>query len=360
MNTFFRKSLLLVVISLIPISSYAIDLGTYNDVKFDLGLQINRALMYVDDGSDKELFNVDNDNSSTRFNLNAETAIDNEFTIGAFFEAEFQSNASNDVDFESKSSDAVLNERYMEVYVKSKRFGQLSLGQGSGAADGNMERDLSGTNVINWANPALLGGAIRFGQTGPKISQTMTNLDFESRYDRVRYDTPKFGPVRLAISYGTKDDSDVTEAGVRLEKKFDGGTRLRGALGYSIEDTEEGNDTGKEKTVGGSFAILLSNGINGTVAVGKSSDDDSSNPDSKFSSLKVGYLKGRHAVSVMYAMTKDRSKKGDESSSIGLGYVFSAKEWLDFYAGYKVHSLDRKGSNYDDIKILTTGLRARF
>lgn len=346
------------LLSLVPLTSQAMDLGTYKGVDLDLTLQVNRALMYANDGSDSETFFVDGDNSSTRLSFQAEGELSDGVRVGGKFEVEYQSNPSNQVDFETKSIDAEIGERIMEAWVKSDHWGKVSLGQGAGAADGNMERDLSGTNIINWANPSLLGGAVRFGGTGPKISSTMSNLDFEGRYDRIRYDSPKFGPIVLSVSQGTKSTSDVSEAGARLEKKLSNGVRLRGALGYSVEDTIAA--AGNEKTIGGSFAVRLASGWNAGIAMGKSSDDNDSNPDSSFKSIKLGYMTGDHAVSLMYALADDRSRDGDASKMLGIGYVYSPKKWMDVYAGYKVHSLDRAGANYDDIKIATSGIRLKF
>ena len=198
------------LLSLFPLASQAVEVGTYQGVKLDLGLQINRALMYADDGITNETFFVDNDNSSTRFSLKAQSNLDDKISVGALFEAEYQSNPSNLVDMETKTTASpTLDERKMEAWISSKEYGRLTIGQGSGAADGNMERQLSGTAIINWPNPTLVGGALKFGGTGPTIKSTMSNLDFEGRYDRLRYDTPKFGPISLAVSQGTNKGNDA-------------------------------------------------------------------------------------------------------------------------------------------------------
>jgi len=345
------------LLSLFPLASQAVEVGTYQGVKLDLGLQINRALMYADDGITNETFFVDNDNSSTRFSLKAQSNLDDKISVGALFEAEYQSNPSNLVDMETKTTASpTLDERKMEAWISSKEYGRLTIGQGSGAADGNMERELSGTNIINWPNPTLVGGALKFGGTGPTIKSTMSNLDFEGRYDRLRYDTPKFGPISLAVSQGTNKGNDVSEIGARLKTKLDSGIQLDGALGYSY-NSGSAYDT---KTFGGSFAIAMTNGLNAAVAAGKSSDDNAANPDSKFQSVSVGYKSGKHAVNVLYAVAKDRAMKDDKSTSVGVGYVYHPEKWMDLYAGYKVHSLDRSGTNYDDISTLTTGIRLKF
>ncbi len=77
---------------------------------------------------------------------------------------------------------------------------------GDGAANGNIERDLSGTNVVSFANPALIGGALSFIDRGAgdevALKSAMSDQDFESRYDRLRYDAPSLGPVNLSVTKG--------------------------------------------------------------------------------------------------------------------------------------------------------------
>ena len=343
-----------------PLTSYAVDLGSFNGVDFNLTLQINRALMMADDGNDTETFFVDNINSDTRFNLSAGTQLENGTKVGGQFEAEYPSNSSYAVSFDEKSTTPTLSERLMEVWLADDQWGKVTIGQGDGAANGMMEIDLSGTGVINWADPSLLGGGIQFNRTGPTIGATMNNLDFESRYDRLRYDTPMLGAFGLAVSEGVKSNSDITELGLTFNQTLDNGLAIKGGFGYSIEKTEDGNVIGDEKTVGGSLAVALPNGLNAAIAIGKSSDDDPDNPNSKFKSVTLGYKAEKHAVSLLYAMADDRAQLNDEATAISLGYVFAARNGVDLYASYKIHSLDRDDTDFEDISILTTGIRLKI
>ena len=57
--------------------------------------QVNRAVMYADDGVDSDTFFVDNDNSSTRLIIDGKHKFNDDVTIGAQFEVEHQSNSSD-------------------------------------------------------------------------------------------------------------------------------------------------------------------------------------------------------------------------------------------------------------------------
>lgn len=109
------------------------------------------------------------------------------------------------------------------------------------AADGATESDLSGTKVASFPDLALVGDAQKFidkNDSGwnPTLFQSVRNQDFEARYDRVRYDAPAFGPVKLAVSQGYKGDQDITEVAATYNTAIDGLGRLSAAVGYSTRD----------------------------------------------------------------------------------------------------------------------------
>jgi hypothetical protein len=103
---------------------------------------------------------------------------------------------------------------------------------------------------------------------------------------------------------------------------------------------------------------LSAGGFNLTGALSMRENDDGL--DASFSYLKGGYKTGKHAVSIDYALGEDQAADGDESDMTGIGYVFKPTKWAEFYAGAKVHSLDRSGADFDDINIVTGGTRLKF
>lgn len=333
-------------------SSTKVDVETYG--------QINLGYMNGNAAGGSESYIVDNDNSASRVGAKLSGYVDElGVTVGAHVELEYQQNASNVVKPEARSADGEFNERHLNLFVQGG-FGKVSLGQGDGAANGNVERDLSGTSVVSFANPALVGGALAFidNATGDELAlkSAMSDQDFESRYSRLRYDAPSVGPVSLAVSQGVKDNSDVTEIGARVSVPFVG--KLVAGLGYSIKDV--GGATGDVTTAGGSVSWLSSAGVSITGAYSRVGDDEASNPDSDFYLVKLGYKVGKHAFDVHYAEAADRAAEGDSAETKGVGYVYAPVKWLDVYAGYNIHSLDRRSGDYDDVKTLLLGTRVKF
>lgn len=193
---------------------------------------VNRVLIQADDGTDSRLFHADNVNSQTRFRFAGAQEFEGGMKAGINWEVGYTSNPSSGISFATRSVDATFNERHAEPFLLGD-WGKVSFGQGDGAANGGMEVDLSRTVVINYSGITDIGGNFAFrlpsGAFGPTIASTIANLDFESRYDRIRYDSPKLGPVTLSGSFGTKGNNDVYELAAWVASEFAGG-KVAGAL----------------------------------------------------------------------------------------------------------------------------------
>lgn len=317
-------------------------------------------LTQVGDGTQSRLFHADNVNSQTRFRFTGTHAFAPGLTAGINWEVGYTSNPPSGISMTGPSVDATFNERHAEVFLDSP-WGKVSFGQGDGAANGGMEVDLSGTSVIQYSSITDVGGSFAFrqgsGAFGPTIAATNGNLDFESRYDRVRCDSPLFGPVSLSGSFGTKGGNDVYELALRANTSLGGG-KPAAALGWSRE--KRGGLARNEDTTGGSVSWLHDSGFNLTLAGGQSEDDNPAAPRKKFAYAKAGYITGKHAVSVDFGRGDDFAAAGDQADAYGIGYIYTAAKWLDLYAGAKQHKLERPGSDFDKITFVSAGMRLKF
>ena len=356
-----KKNLLKLLVS----SALAAGPFTAHAIEAKVSGQVTRALMQVDDGTNSELHNVDIANHSTRFRFTGSADMTPGIKAGIVFETEFMSNASNAVTNTAKSTAAALAERHMNVYFQGG-FGTLRLGQGDGAANGGIEVDLSGTDLVQSAlGTSIIGSAFPFFtsagvSSGATIGATTNNLDFESRYDVLRYDTPALGPVKIAVSQGVVSTTglDATEVALWYSGDLGGGNKLVGALGLSKKDAATGPTGFDDDTTGGSISWLSGSGLNVTFASSKS--DVAATREGKFSYVKVGYKVGQHAVAVDMAKGRDQAAAGDEAKMTGIGYVYTPTKWADIFAGFKTHSLDRSGASLDDIRFIVMGSRLKF
>lgn len=358
----------------------ALEVKTGNDkVNVELYGQINRAVMYADDGNDSQFFHVDNNNSSTRVGLNGKIEANEYLTIGSNLELEWQDNPSNLVSMESESISGEFNDRLVELYLSCKKTGKLSLGKGKMASEDSSETDLSGTTLAAFSDVARVGGGFKFydpayvapvptdGEevvdTRLTVGSVFNNMDGLAKKNRVRYDTPKFGGFSLAAAAGEKD---MTDAALLYSGDF-AGTKVEGALAWG--------DFGDDKPysqINGSASVLFPFGLNLTFATGTRDLDKmpAGGDDPTFMYGKIGYIcdkmfsVGSTAISVDYSVDENikRQNKDEEGTAYGVQLVQKLSAYsTELYAAYRNYALDdNTGADYEDITVVMGGARIKF
>lgn len=335
--------------------------------------QMSRALMFADDGHQSKWFHVDAQPSSTRIGINASGQVAPGLRAGGRIETEMKSNPSDTVSFAAPSTGAVSGnvlwaERWLEAYVEGG-FGRVTLGQGSGAADDVSTIDMSGTGMPNGTCPTDWGGGIatRTAAGGASPAGTVAGFlgncnDFESRYDRVRYDSPVFGGFQGRVSQGQKTGTgEAVEAALWYTGKLAGD--FQAAIGYSNVNNSTAGGVPDRETIGFGVGWLHTSGLNlqmNWTEVDGISGVAGDNRKGTTTWFKVGYKFGQHAVAVDYALYEDIAAAGDEGDSIGVGYVWSPVRWAEFFSGYHLFTFDRAGVSTEDVTVFTLGTRIRF
>jgi predicted porin len=334
---------------------------------FKVSGQVNRAVLWGDNGNDDDVKFVDNDNSSTRFRFTGSNEFDNNWKVGFKWENEMQSNASNDdnnldIGQNGDAGGVTFSERHMDIYIENKKFGKLSLGQGDTASNGTSEVDLSGTTVVAYSSIEDMNGAFSFRDDDDNvivsIADAFSNFDGLSRDDRIRYDTPKFGPVYFSASYENGQTYDL--AG-RFAMDWEGFGKLAAAASWLPADTQRES----YKQYSGSISFLFDFGLNLTFAGANRYDTpDNSEPYNLYG--KVGYKMDKWAFSVDYTYSEDVDAEGDEATSIGLAAVWSPWKSVEFYGAYRWNDLDRDnallpaGNDPESINSVMIGSRVKF
>lgn len=331
-------------------------------VRLSLSGQVNRGLLFVDDGEETEVHNVDNDASSTRIRFIGEADASDTLTVGAAIEVQLESNSTASVNQNTTSSGEGpdnFTQRRLEVYFADKNLGKLWLGQGWTASEGSSEEDLSGTALAGYSDTDILAGGQIFRNADNTLSTTnvksaFTNMDGLGRTDRIRYDTPSIAGFTLATSLTQGEAKDVA---VKYKTGYEG-LKVAAILAYADPDS-----TDVEDQVNGSISVLLDGGLNATFAAGSQSTAD--NRDPSFYYTKLGYKMGDHAFSVDYHRSDDTlsgaAAVGDEATSYGAQYVRTLKDWsTEAYVGIRNYELDRTGSDFQDVLGVLAGARVKF
>ena len=368
-------------------------------VDYKISGQVNRGFMYLDDGVGTDFQFVDNDNSSTRFRFKGSEKIGRGLTAGFLWEVQMESNSSATVTVKQAGDGpgpVTFTERHIAAFFDG-RWGKVTLGQTDGAANGTVERDLSGTTVVALNSRQTVGGAIAFksknvfnpnltdsaGRT-VTIGTAYNHFDGLSRYDLVRYDTPTIGPgIVLSASVG---GNDRFEGSGSIRTGLFGG-KLDAALFY-------GSDKQRTNTeqYGGSLSFLFAQGfsISGHAASrsykGKTTGGRNSlRSDSNNTwGIKGGYKWGNNAVGIDFSQANDAVLVGQnaadlaaggfagnyqgELNTFGLSYVYTLpKPKVELYAGWRLWSLDSlpiqqmgtPGST-EDVNTVLAGTRIKF
>ncbi len=328
-------------------------------VKMKVSGQINKALMYADDGTFSQTQIVDNDNSSTRIRFTGSEDMGNGITAGFALEVQEQSNPSNDVTMKQTgdigdNGDGTVPffERRAAVYFKGG-FGRVLLGQYQVAADGAVEKDLSGTSLADYGSRQAVGGdiAYRVGAAGiGDIEANYNNFDGLSRRDVLRYDTPKIGPgIVGAVSGG----ADFWDAAVHVKTSFAGGKFAAGAA-YTSQPARD--------TTGLSASFLFSQGTSITAHWAEQDNDGVGSRDPDVYGIKLGHKFGKNAVSVSYSEASNVAAAGRDAEVISLAWVHKLKKpKVELYALYRNWELNGAGTaGADEIDIVMVGSRIKF
>ena len=318
-------------------------------VEFAISGQVNRLIMYVDNGVVDGVVHADNSVSGTRWRIEGEGDLGNGTTAGLLYENQLQSNPSDKVEASSLDSDGINGDvgggdefsvRHANVWIKGN-FGKITIGQGSGAADGSAEADLSGTIVIQYSGASgELLGSMEYGTSGDTVGDVRSHFDGLGRNDNIRYDGG-IGNFSFAASLG---NGDKAEGSARYATD-----NLQVKIGFWGESDSGGGLEGSAI----SATWMSDSGFNLTGAfAGNNAAGDPTN-----TYLKAGFKRGDHAYAIDWSETKDKGP-GD-ASSVSIAWVGSMMQGVQTYVSYRVESLDNV-AGADDITALIGGARVKF
>ena len=303
---------------------------------------VSRAFYWADDGEHDGLFNTANETGQSRVRWIAKGTVNENVSMGALLELEMpKSNDDGSASFGSTTGDettannAAWNVRHQFIWVNHKTLGKISLGNTNAAANGGVQANFaktggtSGTMDNKWVgsgfqflNKSTITGNATGSFTGVTVGGSRSDLDFTSRTDVLRYDTPKFGGARLAISYS---QAGTGEVGATYGGKF-GSVKVKARAGYSELSSAGTNDY----NLGGSLAVLHDSGINAAVSGAKIERDASGIPAATNLHLAVGYnAKIFGAGTTGFQFTWNQSKNTTARGDNGEAFGFTAAQYID-------------------------------
>ncbi|WP_088343170.1 MULTISPECIES: hypothetical protein [Rhodomicrobium] len=236
--------------------------------------QVNKALLFFDNGVESDAFIVDNDTSGSRFGFKGEASIKPGWKAGFNIELDYQDAASDKVSATNDDPDDEITIRMNNLYIESEQFGRVTLGQQSTSADGAAEVVL-GNSISNAS--VFIGNAIRVGSdkrlSGSSLPSATGSFNqgyagsFDGgREDVIRYDSPSIYGFIVSASWG---DNDYYDAAIRFKKEWNS-IRIAAAVAYQNFEGKSAVDSGDEfEIVNGSISVMhVPTGIYGAFAAG--------------------------------------------------------------------------------------------
>ena len=352
-------------------------------VTLSLSGQVNRVSMFVDDGTLNSIFHSDNENASTRWRLVGKAKIDSQWSAGLKIEQDIgQSNNSSGVSFtqddctstnsngceDGSIGDTSFDNRQMNVWIKSKGAGKLTLGKTDMASNNIVQIDLSGTGMVQYSGANDIGGGFKYrtegvlgAGDGPSIGSVYSQFDGLSRRNQIHYDSPKFAGFHISASHGQGDIWDI--AGRYSANYKDAGLKISAGIAY----WEFGKNTNSfDSGIGGSVSVLHSSGFNLTIAAATQDREGGSADDPVNFYIKPGFQfkatsLGKTAISFGYGRTDDRAAQNDEAENFHVAVVQNIDAAaLELFAFWELNSLDRDDEDFEDINIGGFGARMKF
>jgi hypothetical protein len=366
-----------------------------DQVKLRVSGQINRAVVFADDGFQTQTRHVDVDFSSSRFRWQADAKVNNDIKIGGVIEVQVEPNSNfgnrggGDQDTESgteSNTNSRLSPRKVEFWIHHNQFGRVYVGKGDPGSNGsnNTTAHAGGVAMLN-SSTALVYGGLEFktargsGATSATVNQVNSDLDGLTRANRIRYDTPVFAGFQGRVSHLDAGSYDLTLLynGKILDSK------VKAALAYS--DSSGQSLAGRDgELINGALSFVHSSGFGLTGAFGIQSRDDQEQ-DQTASGINTN---GSSQDPTMYYLSAHFQRKFTELGTTFIGFAYqenseqnqardtarayqvSVLQHIDaaafeLYATYAHYELDRSAANgvdtsFKDLDVVLVGGRLKF
>jgi predicted porin len=240
------------------------------DRKFTVHLygQVNRALLFWDDGFGKGWRGIDNSTSSSRFGFVGQTLVSPGITTG--FRIELESDPPLEEGAAGTPGGGMwrqTNVRQAYGYVESQTYGRLSLGHQSPATDditlinlGSQMNDAAVHYNSDSAIPLAIGSGLVTDLLWGQIAHNVDSL----RGSFVRYDTPMLAGFLLSAAWG---ENEVWDAAIRYRKEL-GPFDFAGGVGVMDDRVRRFRD------IRGSASLMHNpTGLYASIAGGVRDDD---------------------------------------------------------------------------------------
>ena len=247
---------------------------------------VNKAVMWWDDGQERNVYVVTNDAGRTRLRFRGKAKINNDWEAGYRIEIGFRDPRSDRVDqfgpWSGGKQITVIDARYTLWYLKNKRWGQALVGRVESAAQNITEVNVTQTasiaknsDVEDWsAGFQLVASGLSGAEAISSVEwRRLVNDDFiqggeGNRINGVHYVSPTFHGFWFESSWGGDDYWDVglwykgkhhnikIAAAIAYGDFSEAFSRDKNCIVQGVELVTPNSDDADCRQLGGSFSAL--------------------------------------------------------------------------------------------------------
>jgi hypothetical protein len=339
--------------------------------------QFSTEMHVVDDGFSTRVRHQDANYSSSRFRFIAGSKVNSNLKVKGVAEIAMNDarNAPSNAraSFNSGRSGNDVQTRKTELIFTHNQLGRVYIGAGSAGADGVMNINTHGVYSSLPGFMGLIASGHQFKVdkdtlSGASLGGQFADLDFNSRQQRVRYDTPAVGGFMVTMSHS---DRQTVEAAIRFSGKMFG-SKVKAGVGTA---QMSGEGEAFDEMYGAQVSVAHKSGLGFTMGCGfqkraaqvtgasgvQETDNDRTGCHTqghfkrKFNSL------GASTIVVEYDKKENMQEFGDMATGIGVNFhqkVDAAA--LEVWVKYSNYDLDREGTSTEGIDIVSLGTRMKF
>jgi hypothetical protein len=216
-------------------------------VKLTVSGHVNEALIFWDDGFEKNQYVVSNNNSRTRFRFVGDAKINDRLSAGYLIEIGLRyanSGSRNQTTPGGGSNANQVDIRHSAWWMEYKDLGRVWVGKTSTATDGITEINLANVNTIG-SGDAWIGGFFLRNANNSLSTQKWNNItpsfigawnDDGDRNTTVRYVSPTLHGFTFSSAWG---EDDYWDTAVRYAGEFNG-IRIAAGIGYKQQNDNPG------------------------------------------------------------------------------------------------------------------------
>lgn len=344
-------------------------LANGNDNSVTMSGQIVRSMMYADDGNNTEFTHVEGGNDTdSRFRIIVKGKLTESVDVGGLFEARLplsdrQSEQSSDANgvLTREGDQGNFGFRKSEVTFSHATMGKLSIGQSSTSSDNRPSLGFAGNTNGGITN----GGGLKFydsvGKTQTVVSGDQFSSYFGTRDDRLRYDTPSMGGLKLSVSTAT----EITDVGLNYGATY-GDVTVSAAAAYAALDVDT-KATDPEARYGAGVALTHTSGFGASVYYGTEDSASGSTIEGETLGFELGYKTsamsnlGETGFALVYISSEEAANDKGEATLWGLHARQSMPAGVSVFASYSMASYeDGTTASYDDISVALIGTQVNF